>query len=374
MFETLRTYAGVPFELAEHLARLSAERRSWCSFHFRSRYPLSRVEILQAVAAAGNPESYVRLMITRGQGALGLNPALAEHPVACSSCSRSVDPPSHYYTDGVATISYRTQRQVDATSAEGAKIGNYLVSVLAMREASAVGAVEALIIDAQGRVLEGGSSNVFLVKDNELITPGTDAGILAGITRAHVLELAQALGIDVQLRAPKLDEAYAADEVFITSSIRELVPVVKLDRSKIGSGKPGPVFQQLSRAFRERVKATHGHPSSDAPRPVRVRGERLQRVRRPRRPTALAASTGAAGAGRSSVAESALVSSGGLLLGRTRDRDAELTPLLRGEQGEGLVEITREELHVARGIGDQPRTLNDVNDGRYLQSRVLSEP
>jgi branched-subunit amino acid aminotransferase/4-amino-4-deoxychorismate lyase len=77
---------------------------------------------------------------------------------------------------------------------------------------------------------------------------------LAGITRAHVLQLAQALGIDVKLRAPMLDEAYAADEVFITSSIRELVPVVKLDQRKIGSGKPGPVYQQLSRAFRERVQ------------------------------------------------------------------------------------------------------------------------
>ena len=261
VFETLRTYAGVPFELAEHLARLS---RSAKLVFIPLPVPVSTLEneILQAVAAAGNPESYVRLMLTRGQGALGLDPGLAEHPRRVLIVQQLVTPPPHYYSDGIATISYRTQRQIDATSAEGAKIGNYLVSVLAMREASAVGAVEALIIDAQGRVLEGGSSNVFLVKEEELITPGTDAGVLAGITRAHVLELAQGLGIKVQLRAPKLDEAYAADEVFITSSIRELVPVVKLDSNKIGSGRPGPVFQQLSRAFRERVKATHGLPSS----------------------------------------------------------------------------------------------------------------
>lgn len=261
VFETLRTYAGVPFGLDEHLARLS---RSAGLVFIPLPVTLSvlRDEILRAVAAAGNRESYVRLMITRGQGALGLDPALAEHPRRVLIVQPLVTPPPHFYTDGVATISHRTQRQVDATSAEGAKIGNYLVSVLAMREAKAVGAVEALIVDAQGRVLEGGSSNVFLVKGKELITPGTDSGILAGITRAHVLELAQVLGIDVQLRAPTLDEAYAADEVFITSSIRELMPVVKLDRCLIGSGKPGPVFQQLYRAFRERVETPQRPPDA----------------------------------------------------------------------------------------------------------------
>lgn len=253
VFETLRTYAGVPFELDEHLARLS---RSAQLVFIPLPVPLSALkdEILESVGAAGNPESYVRLMVTRGQGALGLDPALAEHPRRVLIVQPLVTPPPHYYTEGVAAISYRTQRQVDATSAEGAKIGNYLVSVLAMREAGAVGAVEALIIDAQGRVLEGGSSNVFLVKDGALITPGTDAGILAGITRGHVLELARTLGIDVQLRPPLLDEAHAADEVFITSSIRELMPVVALDGRPIGLGKPGPVFRRLSRAFREHVQ------------------------------------------------------------------------------------------------------------------------
>lgn len=254
VFETLRTYSGVPFGLEEHLARL--ERSASLVF---IPLPLSRAdlaaEVLEAVRVAQNRESYLRLMVTRGQGALGLDPALAEHPRRVLIVQPLVTPPAHYYTDGVAAISYRTQRQVDATSAEGAKIGNYLVSVLAMREASGVGAVEALIVDGLGRVLEGGSSNVFLVKGEELITPGTEAGILAGITRGHVLELAEALGITVRLRSPSLDEAYGADEVFITSSIRELMPVVKLDQRRIGAGKPGAVFQRLFAAFRQRVSA-----------------------------------------------------------------------------------------------------------------------
>lgn len=261
VFETLRTYAGIPFELDEHLARLSRSAKL-VFISLPVSLPALKDELLQAVAAAGNPESYVRLMVTRGQGALGLDPALAEHPRRVLIVQPLMTPPSHYYTEGVATISYRTQRQVDATSAEGAKIGNYLVSVLALREASAVGAVEALILDAQGRVLEGGSSNVFLVQGKALITPSTDAGILAGITRAHVLELAGALGIEVQLRAPRLDEVYAADEVFITSSIRELMPVVKLDRHTIGAGKPGPVFQRLARAFRAHVQTAQRSPDT----------------------------------------------------------------------------------------------------------------
>lgn len=260
VFETLRTYAGTPFELEEHLRRLS---RSAGLVFIPLPVSLRELaqEVLQAVSAAGNPESYVRLMVTRGQGALGLDPALAEHPRRVLIVQPLVPPPAHYYSDGIAAISYRTQRQVDATSAEGAKIGNYLVSVLAMREASAVGAVEALILDGKGRVLEGGSSNVFLVRQQELITPGTDAGILAGITRGHVLELARSLGIQLQLRPPTLDEAYEADEVFITSSIRELMPVVKLDGRAIGTGAPGPVFRRLFDAFRQRVVASR-RPSS----------------------------------------------------------------------------------------------------------------
>ncbi len=252
VFETLRTYGGAPFELQEHLTRL--ERSAGLVF---IPLPVSRAELERelgaAIRAAGNAESYVRLMVTRGQGKLGLDPALAERSSRIIIVQPLSVPPAHYYEDGVAAISYRTQREVDATSAVGAKIGNYLVSVLAMREAGQVGAVEALIVDGRGRVLEGASSNVFLVKSGRLVTAGTDAGILSGITRAHVIALAKAMGIDVELRPPLLDEAYTADEVFITSSIRELVPVTRLDQRVVGAGTPGPIYRQLHAAFRQQV-------------------------------------------------------------------------------------------------------------------------
>ncbi len=252
VFETIRTYGGVPFELDEHLCRLEQSARL---VFIPLPVPISgfAAEVLEAVGAAANPESYVRVMLTRGQGALGLDPTLCDRPLRVTIVQPLSIPPAHLYVNGVAAISYRTQREIDGTSAEGAKIGNYLVSVLAMREAGQVGALEALLVDAQGRVSEGASSNVFVVKAGQLITAPVGAGILAGITRAHVLDLAQALRIGVQLRAPHLDEAYAADEVFISSSIRELMPIVRLDQRSLGSGSPGPVFRQLLAAFRQRV-------------------------------------------------------------------------------------------------------------------------
>jgi branched-chain amino acid aminotransferase len=252
VFETLRTYAGAPFALDQHLARLA---RSAELVFIPLPIPLPELgkEVLKAIRLAENPESYVRVMLTRGQGPLGLDPALAQRPSRLVIVAPLNRPPAHVYDAGVAAITHHTQREGDGTSASGAKIGNYLVNVLALREAGLAGAVEALIIDGRGRVLEGASSNLFLVKGGQLITAPVEAGILAGITRAHVLTLAEVHGIPVQLRAPVREEAREADEIFITSSIRELVAVVRLDGQPVGSGSPGPVYQQLLQSFRARV-------------------------------------------------------------------------------------------------------------------------
>lgn len=253
VFETLRTYGGKPFELDEHLRRL--ERSAELVF---IPLPLSRAElgqeVLAAIAAAGNEESYVRLMVTRGQGPLGLDPELADRPRRVIIVQPLVPPPAEQYERGIAAISYRTERVADATSAQGAKIGNYLISVLAMREAHSAGASEALVVDGHGRLLEGASSNVFLVERGTLVTPPVEAGILAGITRGHLLSLAGELGIPVELRAPQLAATSSADELFISSSIRELLAVVRLDGKTIASGSPGPVYRRLLAAFRTRTR------------------------------------------------------------------------------------------------------------------------
>jgi len=254
VFETLRTYSGHPFELDEHLRRLerSAER-------VFIPLPISRTELAaevsSAIQEAGNPESYVRVMLTRGQGPLGLDPALAERPLRVIIVQPLQAPPAEQYVRGIAAISYRTERVVDATSARGAKIGNYLISVLAMRQARLSGALEALIVDGRGHIVEGASSNVFAVERGRLLTPGEDAGILAGITRAHVLALAAELNLPVELGALPIDAARAATELFISSSIRELLPIVQLDGQAIGTGTPGPVFRRLLAAFQARARA-----------------------------------------------------------------------------------------------------------------------
>jgi branched-chain amino acid aminotransferase len=252
VFEVLRTYGGRPFALDEHLARLrrSAER-------VFIPVPVDdgtlRIEIEEALGAAGNDESYVRLVVTRGSGPLSLDPDSASHPLRVLYVEPVVPPPRDAYVHGVALVTLHARRAVDETSAAGAKVSNYLANLLAMREAKGKGAHEALVVDARGHVVEGASSNVFVVSGGRVATPPESAGILAGITRAHVLAAARGLGMPVEERELVLADVYGADEVFITSSIRELLPVVRVDHRVIGSGKPGPVSRSLHRRFRDDV-------------------------------------------------------------------------------------------------------------------------
>jgi branched-chain amino acid aminotransferase len=251
VFETVRTYRGRPFALDQHLARLA---RSAELVFIELPVPLATLEaeVRQALTAAGNAESYVRVMITRGESALGLDTRLAARPSRLIIVADLSLPPARYYQDGIATVTYRTERATDATAAEGAKVGNYLVSVLAMREASLAGAAEALIVDARGAVVEGATSNLFVLEQGTLVTP--DAGILQGITRAEVLKAAADLGLPVRFRAPSLEELLAADEAFITSSLREVLPVVKVDGTVIGTGRPGVQTLRLHARFKERIE------------------------------------------------------------------------------------------------------------------------
>jgi branched-chain amino acid aminotransferase len=252
VFEVLRTYRGVPFALGEHVARLrrSAER-------VLIRVPLDDAafadEIARIIAAAANPESYARIMLTRGSGPLGLDPDLATSPLRVILVEPVVPPSRAAYANGIAACTVVVKRAVDDTSAAGAKVSNYLASLLALHDAKARGGAEALIVDARGRVIEGATSNVFVVRGSSLCTPPESAGILAGITRAEILEAARALGIEVEMVDLVPADLERADEVFITSSIREVVPVVKVDGHTIGSGTPGPVTRALHRALRQRV-------------------------------------------------------------------------------------------------------------------------
>jgi branched-chain amino acid aminotransferase len=257
VFEVLRTYAGVPFALAEHVARL---RRSanLCLIDMPLDDAAFADEITRVIKARAhrdpdNLESYARIMLTRGSGPLGLDPDLGGAPLRVILAEPVVPPARVAYEKGVALATVATRRTVDETSAQGAKVSNYLANLLALREAKGKGAAEALIVDSRGDVVEGASSNVFIVKGGRLVTPPESAGILVGITRACILEEAARLGIPIQERTIVAEDLYTANEVFITSSIRELLPAVVIDGRKIGAGVPGEVTRRLHRAFRDRV-------------------------------------------------------------------------------------------------------------------------
>jgi branched-chain amino acid aminotransferase len=250
VFETIRTYGGALFALGEHMARLERSADRVAIAMPTSREAMA-AEVTMAVEAANNPESYVRVMLTRGSGPLGLDPSKAAHPLRVILVEPLKLLPAEMYRDGVSVVTVKTERPADAAS--GAKVGNYLASMLALRKASEAGAHEALIVGANDRVIEGTTSNVFAVRGGELVTPAEEAGALAGITRAHLLETAAEISIPVRFEQLTPEELASSDEVFVSSSLREVLPVVRVDGRVVGSGRPGPVTRALHAAFRRRA-------------------------------------------------------------------------------------------------------------------------
>ena len=251
-FEVMRTYRGRPFGERAHLERLA---RSCQLLQISGHPPLQTLQlrIARAIAQSGLPECYVRVVVTRGVGTLGLELGGGYVPSAIVYALALHTPAEAVYEQGIALGLVHTQRTVDGTVAAGAKSSNYLASMLALDAVKQRGAQEALIIGARGEIVEGATSNLFVVHGTRVSTPPASAGILEGITRRTVLDLAGGLGIAADERELLADELYSADEAFITSSIREIVPVVRADDRVIGSGRPGPVYRALLAAYRERA-------------------------------------------------------------------------------------------------------------------------
>jgi branched-chain amino acid aminotransferase len=256
IFETVRTLEGRPFHLRDHIERLA-----WSAERTGIRLPLGPAELAtemerlfaEAQARGLGPELSIRIMVTRGEGPLGLDPTEAQDPRRIAFIQPLRPPPDAAYRDGVAVVTQTSYRPSDA--AEGAKVGNYLESILAIRRARETGAHEALIVDGRGRVLEGTTSNVFIVRGTSLLTPPASLGILPGITRKLVLAVAPDAGLTAEEATLTLDDVRGADEVFLTSTIRGVLPVVKVDDAMIGNGKPGPMTRAIRAAFDARAEA-----------------------------------------------------------------------------------------------------------------------
>ncbi|MCL4203230.1 MAG: branched-chain-amino-acid transaminase [Pirellulaceae bacterium] len=250
VFEGMRIYGGKVFRMQEHLDRLwNSAKAIWLEI------PMTPGDLAKAidetVAANGLVDGYVRLVVTRGAGTLGLDPNRTSNPRVIIIADKITLYPQEYYENGLEIITVSTMRNHPAALSPRVKSLNYLNNILAKIEGLQAGCEEALMLNHKGEVAECTGDNLFLVKRGQLLTPPIDAGILEGITRAVVIELATEAGIPVREIPLTRHDVYIADECFLTGSAAEVVPVVKVDSRRIGDGRPGPVTRQLMTRFHE---------------------------------------------------------------------------------------------------------------------------
>ncbi len=257
VFEVYRTYAGIPFAETEHLERLARSAARLMIPMPVSIETLSS-EVHATLAAAGEGDWYVRVIVTRGTGPLTYDLTTASSPLRVVIAAPVSVPPAKHYERGVAVALLEASRPTDDVRAAGAKASNYLANLLAVHEAKQKGAQEALMLGRDGQILEGASSNLFIVKEGKVRTPEPQPGILVGITRATVIAVAAQEGIEVSEGEVRPEDLYGADEAFLTSSIREVMPVVSAEGRTIGSGKPGPVTKRLHAGYLRAVSLATG--------------------------------------------------------------------------------------------------------------------
>ena len=254
VFEGLRSYSGRVFRLDAHLDRLWASARAICL-----EIPLPKEQVAKAVvdtlAANRLADGYVRLVVTRGAGSLGLDPNRTANPQVIVIADTISLYPREFYDKGLRIVTAATQRVQSAALSPRIKSLNYLNNIMAKLEGLQAGCVEALMLNHKGEVAECTADNVFAVRRGAVVTPPPDAGILEGITRGAVMELALAAGIDCRETTLTRHDLYTADEVFITGTAAEVVPVVEIDGRKIGTGVPGPVTKRLASDFHRLVRS-----------------------------------------------------------------------------------------------------------------------
>jgi branched-chain amino acid aminotransferase len=254
VFEGLRSYGGKVFRLAEHVERLFDSARA-----IRLEIPLTPKAmadaINQTVAANGIKDGYIRAVVTRGAGTLGLDPNRCSNPQVIIIADSITLYPPEFYEKGLELITSSVIRNHPAALSPRIKSLNYLNNILAKIEGLKAGCVEALMLNHKGEVAECTGDNIFLVKHGRLSTPPLDAGILEGVTRNAVLELARGAGMMVAETALTKHDVYVADECFLTGTAAEVAPVVKVDDRVIGDGKPGPITRDLTERFHKLVRA-----------------------------------------------------------------------------------------------------------------------
>jgi branched-chain amino acid aminotransferase len=258
IFEGIRAYHGRVFKLSEHIDRLFCSAKS-----ILLQIPISAQDLVQAVVQTCRKnklrDGYIRLIVTRGVGTLGLNPYKCRQPSVIIIADKIQLYPAEMYERGLDIITVATTRNLHSALNPAIKSLNYLNNILAKIEAINGGCEEAVMLNAEGFVSECTGDNIFIVKGERLLTPPLSAGALYGITRGVVMGLAQADGMQVGEPNLTRHDLFNANECFLTGTGAEIIPVVKMDGRVIGSGKPGPVTRKLVLQYRELTKSS-GEP------------------------------------------------------------------------------------------------------------------
>jgi branched-chain amino acid aminotransferase len=252
IFEGIRIYGGNVYRLDEHLERLELSARA-----IMLAMPLNRAQLVEAVCETCRrnklTDGYIRLVVTRGVGDLGLAPWSCANPTTFIIASKISLYPQEYYDNGLSIVTVPTRRIAPDALPSTVKSLNYLNNILAKIEAKQAGALEAIMLNQQGYVAECTADNIFVIHKGEILTPAASQGALKGITRATVFDIARELGIPMREADLTRYDVWCADECFLTGTGAEVIPVVKLDGRVIGSGKPGPVTARVLASFRQRV-------------------------------------------------------------------------------------------------------------------------
>jgi branched-chain amino acid aminotransferase len=252
VFEGIRIYGGKVFKLREHVARLYQSARA-----ILLQIPMTEEEmeaaVVDAVRINEKESGYIRLIVTRGEGPLGIDPGTCKKATVIIIVSDIQLYPEEYYRKGIEIITASTRRVPPECLDPRIKSLNYLNNILAKIEARQAGCFEAVMLNTGGFVAECTADNIFIVKDKMLLTPAAHQGALEGITRAVVIQAAQSLGIASIETTLAAYDLYNADECFLTGTGAEIVPVVKIDGRVIGNGAPGPVTERVIRSFRNSV-------------------------------------------------------------------------------------------------------------------------
>ncbi|QYY36399.1 branched-chain-amino-acid transaminase [Ruficoccus sp. ZRK36] len=252
IFEGIRVYEGCVFKLDEHLKRLEYSAKA-----IMLDLPWTRAEISEAVCEScrqnGVTDGYIRLIVTRGAGALGLSPKSCSDPQMIIIADQIELYPPEIYQKGLKVITSATRRNSPAALPPMVKSLNYLNNIMAKIEAGNLGYAEAIMLNNEGYVAECTGDNLFVLQGGKLFTPPVASGSLTGITREAVLEIAADLDVPVVESLLTRYDLWVAEEMFLTGSAAEIIGVIEVDHRKIGDGTPGPVTQRFLEAFRARV-------------------------------------------------------------------------------------------------------------------------